>query len=189
MRCEDLTRELATPTGSSTPAERAGHLAACPGCAEWARRADRLDRAWDATRAPEPGPEALDALWARASAALDAPATLRLVPVGADARRRRWARGALSAAAAAAVLIAVAVPAWRGVAPGPEVAQVPRPIPASRPVLAPHKVTADDDQIVVLRIGANSYQVDLLDDTPQSLQVAANTQHDAFGDMESAGAE
>jgi hypothetical protein len=43
----------------------AAHLAACPACAEWARRAGSLDRLWEATRPAEPSSEAWDAVWAQ----------------------------------------------------------------------------------------------------------------------------
>ena len=109
MRCEDLTREIASPTGALDPAAMAGHLAACPACDEWSRRAEKLDRIWEATRPSGPSMDAMDALWARASAELDArkaaPAMLRLDRPG----RRRWAMAGLVLAQAAAVLVAAAV--------------------------------------------------------------------------------
>jgi hypothetical protein len=107
MRCEDLTRELASPTGAHSPAELAGHLADCPCCAERARQADRFEQLWQATRPIEPSPLMMDALWASASAALEAqsaPSTLRLEGF---THRRGWLRPALLVAQAAAILIAV----------------------------------------------------------------------------------
>ena len=79
MRCEDLTRELASPTGALSSAQMAEHLAACPACANWSRRASHVDRIWEATRPVEPSMDALDVLWTRASLELDglkAPATV-----------------------------------------------------------------------------------------------------------------
>ena len=109
MRCEDLIRELATPSGAGRSPEIAQHLATCPGCADWAERAGRFDRIWAATRATEPSEAAIDALWARASAELEladrAPATLRFVAL--DRRRRRFKTAFLAAQVAAILLAAL----------------------------------------------------------------------------------
>jgi hypothetical protein len=76
MRCEEVIRELAAPTDDRDAAALAEHLAGCPGCAGWARRAAQLDRLWEATRPLEPAPEVWDALWAGLSQSLGpAPAT------------------------------------------------------------------------------------------------------------------
>ena len=107
MRCEDLTRELASPTGHLSQAEMAGHLAHCPSCAEWSRRAAHFDQIWEATRPSEPNEATLDALWASASVAIDAqlvPSTLRLE--GPTHRRRSWMKAAFRVAQAAAILLA-----------------------------------------------------------------------------------
>jgi len=109
MRCDDLTRELASPTGALSSSQMLDHLAACPSCAEFSRRAEQLDRIWEATRPVEPSMDALDALWARATVELDripAPATLAFVP---KARPRRWGMVAFVAAQAAAILIGALV--------------------------------------------------------------------------------
>jgi hypothetical protein len=106
MRCDDLTRELASPTGGFAQAEMAGHLAACPACAEWSRRAAHFDQIWGATRPTEPTPEALDNLWARASVELEyhkAPSKLKFAQ---PHRRRRWVVAAFAVAQAAVLLIA-----------------------------------------------------------------------------------
>jgi len=55
----------------------AEHLAACSACAEWARRAERLDRLWEATCPAEPSPAAWDAVWANIAQALPCPAAAR----------------------------------------------------------------------------------------------------------------
>src|SRR3954463_5871974 len=64
MRCAEVTRELAAPTGGRDRADVAGHLASCPTCASWAERSAQLDGLWDATRPPEPS-VAWETLWAR----------------------------------------------------------------------------------------------------------------------------
>jgi hypothetical protein len=73
MRCDEVVRELATPTGNWDQSALAEHLAGCPACADWARRAERLDRLWDATRPAEPSPEAWDTVWANIAQALPGP--------------------------------------------------------------------------------------------------------------------
>jgi hypothetical protein len=75
MRCEEVVSELAAPTPDRDRAAMADHLAGCSACAEWARRADRLDQLWEATRPTEPSPEAWDSVWANIAGALPCPAT------------------------------------------------------------------------------------------------------------------
>jgi hypothetical protein len=70
MHCDEVVRELATPTSARDRAAMAEHLAACPDCAGWARRADQLDQLWEATRPDEPSPEAWDAVWTSIAQAL-----------------------------------------------------------------------------------------------------------------------
>jgi hypothetical protein len=172
MRCEDVSRELAAPTGLPTPAEMADHLASCPGCAERSRRSARLDRIWEATRPPEPSIEALDALWARASTALDAPRSAVIPFQKAPARRGRWAVVAFLAAQAATVLVAASF-LFRNDA---KVAAEP-----------PAKVTANIDQSVVVRIDDVAYRVEFLDDSEQFAHssMADATSHDIFNALES----
>ena len=77
MRCEEVVSELAAPTPDRDRAAMADHLAGCSACAEWARRADRLDQLLEATRPPEPSPQAWDSVWANIAGALPCPATAR----------------------------------------------------------------------------------------------------------------
>ena len=60
MRCDEVVRELAAPTGNRDREAMAEHLAACSACAEWARRAGDLDRLWGATRPAEPTSEGVE---------------------------------------------------------------------------------------------------------------------------------
>ena len=74
MRCDEVIRELAVPTDDRDGTALAEHLAGCPSCVAWARRAALLDRLWEATRPPEPSPEAWDSVWANINQALQSPA-------------------------------------------------------------------------------------------------------------------
>jgi hypothetical protein len=77
MRCDEVVRELAAPTGNRDREAMAEHLATCSACAEWSRRAENLDRLWGATRPAEPSPEVWDAVWVRIASSLPCPATNR----------------------------------------------------------------------------------------------------------------
>jgi len=176
MRCEDLIRELASPRGDLSPAQIDGHLASCPACAEWSRRAARFDRIWEATRPSEPTTDAMDALWARASVALDArpvPATLRFE---GQPRRRTWVRSAFMLAQAAAILAAAVFLLRRDDA---------RPIEAA--VVIPIEVTPGEDQTAIVRIGMNdNHQVDYHEEefAATTSQIPPGTQHGFFNAVE-----
>jgi hypothetical protein len=185
MRCDDLTRELASPTGALAPAQIAGHLAVCPACAEWSRLAGQFDRIWEATRPAEPSMDAMDVLWARASVELDAletPATLKFVRPD---RLRRWGMVAL-VAQAAAVLVATLILLPRGGARPVEVAVNP-PAPRKEPVLL--DVRVEDDQLGVVRIDAKGKapRLDMQDLSRlyASSSLPAYTPHDEVSEMES----
>jgi hypothetical protein len=70
MRCDEVIRELAVPSDHRDGTALAEHLTGCPSCAAWNRRAGLLDRLWDATRPPEPSPQAWDSVWANINHAL-----------------------------------------------------------------------------------------------------------------------
>jgi len=131
MRCDEILRELAVPTNEQDSTALAEHLARCPACAAWAKRAVALDRLWEATRAPEPSSEVWDALWAHLAPSLDVSTPNEVAtflpfvpsqngssakeeaqpmrsPASSRPRSRRWpAIGLISLAQAAAVLLAV----------------------------------------------------------------------------------
>jgi hypothetical protein len=107
VRCADVTRELAAPTGGIDASALSRHLASCPQCAAWSARAERFDQAWEATRPEEPV-GGFDALWARIRDALDAPRPTLSIS-DPRTRRRRWVFAAVGLAQAAAVLLAVFV--------------------------------------------------------------------------------
>jgi hypothetical protein len=71
MRCDLAIRELAVPTDDRDSAALAEHLAICPSCAGWAKRAGQLDRLWDATRPTAPSAEMWNSVWARVASSLD----------------------------------------------------------------------------------------------------------------------
>jgi hypothetical protein len=85
----------------------ARHLASCPKCTEWARRALELDQAWEATRPAEPGPDVFDSVWASVCRRLDAaehePQTV-LFP-----RRRSWVAPVKALVRVAAVLVVAGI--------------------------------------------------------------------------------
>ncbi len=172
MRCEDVIRELAVPMGTADPSALAEHLAGCPRCAAWSERDAKLGRLWEATR-PEPPAGAWDAIWARASEALDRPRTIPIPP-----RRRVVRRAAIvgiGLAQAAAILIAVL--AWPRPQPGPGPIGVVHVGPPAviEPVPAPAAgaYEADEGQTLIisadgrgvrdcdLNEGANSHDRDL----------------------------
>lgn len=182
MRCDQVTRELATPTGLPAPDDLAAHLAACPSCASWASRAARLDRAWEETRPDDLPAEALDALWARAAIALDAaPATIPMP------RRsgRGWARVAIGLASAAAVLgpilLATRPPAVAPEPVTPQTSVATRTLP---------RVEIGVDETVVIRIGDDGPSVQVLDNPFESgpddfPSLADATPHDVLNALES----
>ena len=136
MQCNDVIRQLATPSDDQDSAALAEHLARCTACSNWAERAEQLDRLWLATRPPEPTPQAWEAVWGRIVESLDSstpidfehsPATIVLragsTPEDArttsqpfhSSRRRLWSFATIATfglAQAAAVLLVVAV-AWQ----------------------------------------------------------------------------
>jgi len=137
MRCDEVIRELAVPTDEQDSTALAEHLAGCPACAAWAKRAVALDRLWEATRAPEPSSEVWHALWARMAPSLDGSTPSQVAafapfvptqngrsaneetqpmrpPVRSRPRSRRWlVIGLIGLAQAAAVLLAVGL-SWYG---------------------------------------------------------------------------
>jgi hypothetical protein len=137
MRCEEVIRELAVPTGERGSNALSEHLAHCPSCAAWAQRSAALDSLWDETRPPEPSEQVWDALWERVVASLETSqartvySSVSSVPSanGSTARprirlsdgarqsprvgRRTWALiGIVGLAQAAAVLVAAGL-TWR----------------------------------------------------------------------------
>jgi hypothetical protein len=155
MRCDDLTRELASPTGALTSAQMAEHLAVCPACAEWSRRANQFERIWEETRPIEPSMDALDALWARASVEIDAAMTPATLEFARPNRRRRWGVVAFAAAQAAAVLVGALLLLDRG---GNKPIQVADNTPAKAEPKEPVSIVlnVEPDVLTVVRIGKAS---------------------------------
>ncbi len=116
MRCDDVVRELAAPTARRDRDAMAEHLAACPACADWARRAEGLDRLWEATRPAEPSAEAWDAVWAQIAPTLPGRAAARHeeAPAGGVTPSRNGSGPRFLAHPAAASVAAPAGPRVRG---------------------------------------------------------------------------
>jgi len=71
MQCNEVIRELAARSDDQDSIALAEHLAGCAACSEWAKRASQLDRLWEATRTPDPTPQAWETVWARIALSLD----------------------------------------------------------------------------------------------------------------------
>lgn len=117
MRCEEVAQELSAPTGRLDPDALAGHLAACPRCADWSEQVAKLDRLWDATRPAEPPAYVFDRIWSGVARELEsgeepdvapspAPAVLPFRPAAARVGRWPVVVALLGTAAAAALLVA-----------------------------------------------------------------------------------
>jgi hypothetical protein len=163
MRCDEVIRELAVPTDDRDRTVLDAHLADCPSCVAWARRATLLDQLWEATRPCEPAPEAWDSVWANITQSLQsataerefaatAPSSLRLgaspkiithsVPAPTQPSNRAHARRfaaivLMGLAQAAAILVALGL-AWRVERPSqtprnPQIAQNNTPSPPRVP--------------------------------------------------------
>jgi hypothetical protein len=103
MRCSDVIQELAAPSGDLDRGELRRHLTSCPDCAAWKANAERLDRAWAATRPAEPGDSDFEQVWARViQAEATAPA-----PTPRQRTLPLWGVMAAGLALAAAVLLAL----------------------------------------------------------------------------------
>jgi hypothetical protein len=193
MRCHDLTREIASPTGAYSSADLAGHIAACPSCAEWSRQAARFDQIWEATRPAEPTTAQLDALWASASARLDARPTLRLEGL-ATAPRRTWVRPALIVAQAAAILVAAGLllPRQPAVAPVEVAANAPVQDMATLDFATVPRIVVNDGEIAFVKIPDDAkappevkFEVETVSDGSNA--IPPGTSHDGFNEMEIKG--
>lgn len=155
MRCVDVIRELAAPTGRQS-SEIGAHLEQCPRCATWAERDARLGRLWEATRPPELSLDAWERIWARASNELDA-AEAPVQPTAVIGRLGAWKRVAMplfAVAQAAAILVGFALLAERG--PGqPAAAPRVQGAVAENETVVP-KFDVDSDQMVLIDMDRQS---------------------------------
>jgi hypothetical protein len=189
MRCEDLTRELASPTGHLSQAEMAGHLADCPSCAEWSRRAAHFDQIWEATRPAEPSEATLDVLWAGASAALDAPATLRLEAM--THRRGTWIKHVRIVAQAAAILAAAVILLRQGSVEPVKLAVVDPANQKVEPIkiepareLTTLNLNVEIGETALVKIGGNGHKVELQKESNHGSSLDEVTPFDVFGGVE-----
>jgi hypothetical protein len=119
MRCDDVIQELGVPTGGLDPVALDDHVASCPRCIAEARRVERLDGIWEATRPEEPAD--FDAVWARVTDAVGAAPASRPMP----GRLVALSAALVGLAAAAAVMIVTMAAFHR--AGGPPAPIGPRP--------------------------------------------------------------
>ena len=207
MRCDEVVRELAAPTADRDPAAMADHLAGCPACAEWARRAEALDRLWDATRPAEPSPEAWDAVWAHIAQALPCPASARIedppaigvtpsrngsgpkvvvhpaapvtAPAGPRTRDRAWrfAAVALVGLAQAAAILVALGLAWRTQNRPDGPRNTPIPLVENAPPATPVAIRSEK----LVEVEAEIEGSCLIDD-PAGPEIGPGGGHDASGD-------
>ncbi len=197
MRCEDVRRELATPTDTGDAASLAEHLSRCSSCTAWAERAARLDRLWQVTRPAEPSSDVWDSLWSGVLSSLDVPVIKEVVSPGevalrngfanasvsrseskpsdraraASGRRRLAAVGLLGLAQAAAVLLVVGL-AWRVFIPA-------RPA-QNRIAMALPNVDIEEGHLVV--IVADPQNLGVVDLTPKGMAGVDGLYVDWYGD-------
>jgi hypothetical protein len=199
MRCDEVTRELASPSDSRDDRALAQHLEQCKRCAEWADRASKLDRLWGMTRPVDPGAEAWASAWTSVNAALDSAGsrtTLRPLQArqtvqisgasdtSAPRAGRFWrglaAVGTIALAQAAAVLLAIGF-AWNwpgkpNVSTG-ELAQARAPETDS-------EIDVEDGQVPYIRSEGQSLAV--LDVAAPELPNGEDPWYVFFGRIESA---
>ncbi len=153
--------------------------------------AERVDRAFAATRPAEPSSLLLDSLWAQAAAELDridaarrAGVSTSVMPIGDRPTRRRLKTSLILAQAAAILIGAMILLHRRGSEPvGGAHSLHPTALAKSVP---PAMVEVAADSILVFRIdGRNDARVERLDQAPMFPMMAEHTQHDLFNDLES----
>jgi len=180
MQCNEVIRELAAPSDDQDSIALAEHLAGCATCSEWAKCASQFDRLWEATRTPDPTPQAWETVWARIVESLDsltpihvehpvAPAALRngstprVAPSAAQpspsSRPRPWSFAAVASfgvAQAAAVLLVVGL-VWQSfpLSQNAQIAKRPGPTlsaPTSSSVdAASLSIEIEEGNLVVIR--------------------------------------
>lgn len=199
MRCDEVILELAAPTADHDPAAMAEHLAGCEACAEWARRAEQLDRLWDATRPVEPSPAAWNAVWSniaenlaeRETRPAQAPMALPIATPARRPRPGRWiaAVALVGLAQAAAVLVALGL-AWQTSSKAPEarLANLNRSTPTAPAAIRSERlvdpvVDIEAGGLMVIRFDGRSSRVE--DRTPAEMNVGADIGMEMTNAMES----
>lgn len=160
MRCVDVVRELAVPTGALDPSALDSHLASCATCAREAQHVSQFDHLWNATRPEEPDQQTIERMWNRISRKLEhpsvtAPATISFAPARAH---RGWMFAAIAVAQAAAVLVAgVLVLQWANrLRTGTQGAEVAAAVPNAAPA---YFFDIEPGQTLVLEVDAGGERV------------------------------
>lgn len=128
MRCSEVARELAVPTGEISREDLAAHLRDCGGCSARAEAERSFDGLWAANRPPVPSDRVRDAMWARIEEARSAD----LEPTVTIRQGFRW-RTPVWMSAAAAALIGLGAWMWVQKDPaqgGAELAEGSKPVSA-----------------------------------------------------------
>ena len=179
MRCDQILRELSTPTGAVSKSELSEHIASCPECAAWAERAAQFDQIWQSTRLHEPSSLAFDRAWSHVMAQ-STPLAARSAVFAMPSFARDWAVRGL--AVAAALLLG-----WFGlksllVERGPRAID---PNPGAFVRISLPQVEAESGETLYIHIGGReaTAQNQPLAELSENDNVAA--EHDVFNHMES----
>lgn len=127
ISCDQVTNELAVPTGTLDQAAIDQHLASCPPCASQYEQLRRIDRVWQATRPGEPDEAHWQQLWSQVEDQVFAsiPAARYSTSAGAPARQRWATIWAFAAVAQAAAVLLAAWIFFRPPVNSPDAAVVP----------------------------------------------------------------
>jgi hypothetical protein len=198
MRCDDVIRELMTPSDRSNRDELAMHLSDCAKCAEVAERLERVETAWEATRPEEPAPHVFDRIWSDVCRRFDAtrhetrPATIP------SWTRRSFVIARFAAAAAFLVAGIVVIQQLQGPAKvQPQVANItPKELKIQPPItsaeapialfsIRPIELGPSGDGLTVINLEGNKAEVTIIPPAETANQTMVAASFEMFGPIES----